>query len=321
MATSKRPTFGKRTRALEIVDGMNLTGKTYFITGANSGIGYETARALALHGGHVVMGCRTPAKAQDARALILKEKHDARVDLIAIDNSNLKSVYDCAQQYIANGWPLHCLILNAGAFNPDPRVTDDGFEATFQTNHLAHFLLTNLLTPLLIANAPSRIVILSSDGHKTANILKLGPDHITSDFLSPVGNGKSLNSNFVAYGISKLCNIWHAKALHERLASKGVTVNCLHPGVIKTNIQHNSKMLQNFFVLLKPMMKTVEQGASTTVYCAVAPELTPANGGLYYDDCRERTPTATARNPHNADKLWTLSELMIKQHQEKLNRS
>jgi len=313
-----KPKYGKKTTALDIVADMDLGGKTFFITGANSGIGFETARALALHGAHVVMGCRNPSKAQDAKGAILKEKPDAKVDMIQIDNSSLQSVHDCAQQYIANGWPLHCLILNAGAYNPQPRITADGFEATFQTNHLAHFLLTNLLTPLLITNAPSRVVVVSSDAHKTANVVGLTPEKITWEFLSPTGNTK-MNGDYTAYSISKLCNVLHAKALHERLASKGVTVNSLHPGMIRTNIQNNSKFLLRLTSLVTPWMKTVEQGAATTVYCAVAPELTPENGGLYYDDCRLGATTRTAQRADNAEKLWALSEEMLKEYQKKKN--
>jgi len=208
------------------------------------------------------------------------------------------------------------LILNAGIFGADPRVTADNFEATFQVNHLAHFLLTNLLTPLLLSTPSSRIVIVSSDAHKTANIFRIRPENITWEYLSPT-DPKKIPSAFLSYGLSKLCNIWHAKALHERLAGKGVTVNTLHPGVIATNIQRNSKFLQRFLSLAKPLTKTVEQGAATTVYCAVAAELNPGNGGLYYDDCHPRTPTSSAQSHENAERFWSISEQMVKQHQEK----
>jgi WW domain-containing oxidoreductase len=261
------------------------------------------------------MACRSVTKAQDAKGAILREKPDARIDLIQLDLANLKSVEDCAKEYIAKGWPLHCLILNAGLYNPEQRVTVDQFEGTFQANHLGHFLLTNLLTSLLIASAPSRIVVVSSEAHRTANVFKMTPDKITWDFLSPVGEGKIMNSAYQAYGISKLCNIWHAHALQERLASKGVTVGSLHPGMIKTNITNNSKLLQNFLTVAKPWMKNIEQGAATTVFVAVTPELNPNSVSLYYDDCKARTCTGTAQRLDNAEKLWALSEEMLQKRQ------
>jgi len=319
MAPAKR--FGKHTTALEVVEGMDLSGKTFFITGGNSGKGYETARALALRNGHVVLGCRSIVRALEARGDILEEKRDAKIDVLQLDNGDLQSVRDCVDKYIAKGWPLHCLILNAGVYDPLHRITDDEFEATFQVNHLAHFLLTNLLTPLLIQSAPSRIVVVSSDSHRSVGTIRLGSHDMTWERLSPT-HTHSLNSALVAYDLSKLCNILFANALHESLCSHGVTVNSVNPGIVKTNSKHsNSRLLKSLMVVAKPWMKTAEQGAATIVYCAVSPDLTPDNGGHYFEECRPKLPSSTAQRTDIAERLWQVSELMIQTHQEKRERT
>jgi len=319
MAPAKR--FGQRTTALEVVDGMDLTGRTFFITGGNTGKGFETARALALKNGHVILGCRSIVRAIEARGEILQEKRDAKIDVLQMDNADLQSVRDCAEKYIAKGWPLHCLILNAGVYDPLHRITDDEFEATFQVNHLAHFLLTQLLTPLLIASAPSRIVVVASESHRSVGAIKLAAHDITWERLSPT-HTHSLNSALVAYDLSKLCNILFAKILHERLSDRGLTVNSVHPGMVRTSMQsNNSKLMRGFMVVAKPWMKTAEQGAASTVYCSVSPDLTSENGGRYFDGCRTKIPSATAQRSDLAERLWQLSELMIRTHDEKRQRT
>lgn len=319
MAPAKR--FGKSTTALEVVEGMDLSGKTFFITGGNSGKGFETARALALRNGHVVLGCRSIVRAIEARGDILQEKRDAKIDVLQLDNGDLQSVRDCVDKYIAKGWPLHCLILNAGVYDPLHRITDDEFETIFQVNHLAHFLLTNLLSPLLIKSSPSRVVVVSSDSHRSVGTIGLGSNDITWERLSPTHTHK-LNSALVAYDLSKLCNILFANALHERLCPHGVTVNSVNPGMVRTNSkQSNSKLLKSLMVVAKPWMKTAEQGAATIVYCAVSPDLTPDNGGQYFEECRPKLPSSTAQRADIAERLWQVSELMIQTHQEKRDRT
>jgi WW domain-containing oxidoreductase len=319
MAPAKR--FGKHTTALEVVEGMDFSGRTYFITGGNAGKGFETARALALRNAHVVLGCRSMVRAIEARGDILQEKRDAKIDLLQLDNADLQSVRDCADKYIAKRWPLHCLILNAGVYDPLHRITDDEFETTFQVNHLAHFLLTQLLTPLLIQSAPSRVVVVASESHRTVGAIKLSANDITWERLSPT-HTHSLNSALVAYDLSKLCNILFAKVLHQHLSTQGVTVNSVHPGMVRTSMQSsNSKLLRSFLVVAKPWMKTAEQGAATTVYCAVSPDLTPENGGRYFDGCRPKLPSTTAQRADIADRLWQVSELMIDTHAEKRQRT
>jgi len=319
MAPAKR--FGKNTTALEVVEGMDLCGRTFFITGGNSGKGFETARALALRNAHVVLGCRSMVRAIEARGDILQEKRDAKIDLLQLDNADLQSVRDCADKYIAKGWPLHCLILNAGVYGPLHRITDDEFEATFQINHLAHFLLTQLLTPLLIKSAHSRVVVVASENHRSVGAIKLSSNDITWERLSPTHTHR-LNSALIAYDLSKLCNILFAKSLHERLSKYGVIVNSLHPGMVRTSTQNNnSKLFRGFMIVAKPWMKSAEQGAATTVYCAVSPDLTSQNGGRYFDACRPKLPSTTAQRTDLAERLWQVSELMIHTHDEKFQRT
>jgi len=313
--------FGKNSTACEVVEGMDLSGKTYFITGGNAGKGFETARALALGNAHVVLGCRSMVRAIEARGDILQEKRDAKIDLLQLDNADLQSVRDCADKYIAKGWPLHCLILNAGVYDPLHRITDDEFEATFQVNHLAHFLLTQLLTPLLIKSAPSRVVVVASESHRTVGAIKLNANDITWERLSPT-HTHGLNSALIAYDLSKLCNILFAKTLHERLSKEGVTVNSVNPGMVRTSMRsHPSKLLRGFMVVAKPWMKTAEQGAATSVYCAVSPDLTPENGGRYFDGCHPKLPSAAAQRADIADRLWQVSQLMMNTYEEKRRRT
>ena len=152
------------------------------ITGANCGIGFETARSLALHGATVVMACRNMDSAREKRSEILKERPEATIEILHLDLTSLKSVKEMADIYLDKGWPLHILILNAGVFGLGFSVTDDGYETTFQVNHLAQFYLTRLLTKRMVDSAPARIVVVSSESHRFAD---LTADNMTVHKLSP----------------------------------------------------------------------------------------------------------------------------------------
>ena len=177
-----RQKFDGSSTALQILQGRDLSGRFVLITGANCGIGFETARSLALHGATVVMACRNMDSAREKRSEILKERPEATIEILHLDLTSLKSVKEMADIYLDKGWPLHILILNAGVFGLGFSVTDDGYETTFQVNHLAQFYLTRLLTKRMVDSAPARIVVVSSESHRFAD---LTADNMTVHKLSP----------------------------------------------------------------------------------------------------------------------------------------
>lgn len=245
MAQQHPKTFHKNVTALEILEGTELDGKYCLVTGANCGIGFETARALALKNAHVTITCRNTAKGNKVMEKILKEKRDAKIKVLELECSNLSSVEFCAKKYLERGWPLHILILNAGIYNPVHRITDEGFEATFQINYLSQFYLTQLLQQKLIESAPARVVVVSSDAYKQFHWT---PSDITWEKVSPTHKHK-INSAFEAYGISKFCQVLFAMELSARLFSQGVTAYSLHPGTVQTRITRNSGAYKIFFKL------------------------------------------------------------------------
>jgi len=165
------------------------------------------------------------------------------------------------------------------------------------------------------------VVVVASENHRSVGAIKLSSNDITWERLSPTHTHR-LNSALIAYDLSKLCNILFAKSLHERLSKYGVIVNSLHPGMVRTSTQNNnSKLFRGFMIVAKPWMKSAEQGAATTVYCAVSPDLTSQNGGRYFDACRPKLPSTTAQRADLAERLWQVSELMIHTHDEKFQRT
>jgi len=302
----ERSSFGSCTKALETVEGMDLEGKTIMITGSNTGIGLEAARVLAGRKAHIVMACRNETAADTAKQTILKEFPSAKIDIVKFDCGKLKSAEECANAYISKNWPLDVLILNAGAFGPEPRVTSDGFESSFQVNHLTQFYLTKLLMPKLVASAPSRIVAVASVGSQFTD---LTPEKMSWKTLSP--GADNMTSVMTAYGTSKMCNILFASEVQRRFGSQGVTAYSLHPGVISTNLAHNSWWFSLYYAISRPFQKSVEQGAATTVYCATAPEI-KNEGGKYFDSCKVAEPKPQAMMTSEVTaKLWEISEEMI----------
>src|SRR5713226_8121955 len=194
----------------------SMNGKVCLVTGGNSGIGKETALGLATLGATVVIVSRDRGKGEAAVSDIRRKSGSQNVNLIVADLSSIDVVRQLAQEFRSKYDKIHVLVNNAGIFLPKRVTTADGLEATFATNHLGHFLLTNLLH----ANAPSRILNITSDAHKGAEI----------DFEDLMGEKKF--SGFKAYGQSKLANVLFTYELARRLEGTGVTVNCLHPGVV-----------------------------------------------------------------------------------------
>lgn len=297
-----------------VVNGMvqcdtKLDGKTVVITGANSGIGYCTALDMLKRGARVIMACRSMSKMEEAKTKLLEEVKEGQVILKTLDLASLDSVRECAKDINENEERLDILINNAGVMLCPPGKTKDGFDMQFGVNHIGHFLFTNLLLDLIKKSAPSRIVIVSSVAHGFGSIM-----------WDDINQNDSFNS-LKAYGQSKSANILHCLELNKRLEGSGVTCYCLHPGGIKTNLQQHLGDLSHlpfwsriFVKTWQPALRVVgltpEQGAQTSIYCAVAPEVEKFSG-KYFTKCSVTAPSAHCRSPADAERLWKVTEEMI----------
>jgi len=280
---------------------VDLNGKVVIITGANTGIGYITARDLAKMGAHVILAGRTKEKLDQALNTLKQETQgkEVKAETMILDLSSFKSIREFVQNFKAKNLPLHILINNAGVMAlPNRQVTVDGLEMQIGTNHFGHFLLTTLLLDVIKASAPARIVNLSSRGHNLGNI----------DF-----NNLQLETGYgswYAYGNSKLANILFTNELQRRLEGTKVFTNSVHPGWVATELAKNMGGFAGWLamnVAQKLFAKTPEQGAQTSIYVAVSPELEGV-GGKYYADCAELSTSDRAQDVEAAKKLWEISE-------------
>ncbi len=274
-----------------------LAGRVALVTGANAGIGKVTATTLAQQGAQVFIACRPGPRSDAALADIRTSAPAATVDLLPLDLGDLASVRACAQAFLARGLPLHLLINNAGVAGAKG-LTASGFELGFGTNHIGHFLLTQLLLPCLKASAPARIVNVASRMHYRVDGIDF--EAVRQPTRSATG--------LPEYGVGKLANVLFTAELGRRLAGTGVTTYALHPGVVATEVWRSVPWpLQG---LIKLFMITPEEGARTTLYCATAPEVA-GETGLYYDKCRPKTPSRAARDEALAQELWRRSEAWV----------
>ncbi|CAF1386490.1 unnamed protein product [Didymodactylos carnosus] len=327
--------FHATTSAKEVVDAFkpNLEGKVILVTGGSSGlyavvkktskttffftfltgIGVETARALALTNAHVIITARDLKKGEEVVNDIKKTTSNPNVECMEIHQDSLQSVRKFADQFLKRKLPLNILICNAGIMACPYEKTEDGYESQFAVNHLSHFLLTMLLLPALQAGKPSRVVVVSSVGNRGGGI---NVDDI---------NWEKEYDKWKAYGQSKTANILFAKQLSKLYADEGIKAYSLHPGGIMTGLQKHlpkEETAKWFDKDGKPivLMKTVEQGASTTVYAALAPEL-EGKAGEYLEDCAISRGVTTEKGfwgmaPHSVDMkmaawLWDLSSKMV----------
>lgn len=300
-----RQRFDGNSTGMQVLQGLDLTGKYAIVTGANTGIGFETARTLAFHGATVILACRNLESAAAASEKILAERSTAEVEIMALDLASLKSVRYFADTYKCRKWPLHILILNAGVFGLPYTATEDNVEITFQVNHLSHFYLSLLLKDVMVSSNPCRIVVVSSESHRFSD---LSSENISEEKLSlPSSQYKDMS----AYNTSKLCNILFATELNQRLLPLGVTVNALHPGnMMSSNLARNWWVYRLLFAVVRPFTKTMQQGAATSLYCAAVPEL-QGIGGMYFNNCCRCEPSSAAQNGKLATALWEISTKML----------
>ena len=264
-----------------------MKGKTCLVSGANSGIGLETARGLASKGARVIMVCRNPEKGEAARKDIIASTGNEQVDLLIADLSSLAEVRELAEQVKAHTSELHVLIHNAGLMSKKREVSADGYEIQFAVHHLATFLLTDLLLDLLKASAPARIINVSSMIHKMG---KINFDDLQCE--------KKFGT-YSSYGQSKLAMLHYTYDLADKLSGTGVTVNALHPGAVATNIGFPGWM--NLF-LANP-----EKGARTSLYLATSPEVEGVSG-KYFNNCKKASTSKNSHNRADGKRLWDLTE-------------
>lgn len=300
--------FSASSTAEHVAAGIDGTGLTAIVTGASSGIGAETARVLALHGVHVVMAVRSVGAGKKVKEDILKETPNAKIEIMELDLSSLASVRNFAAEYNSLGLPLNLLINNAGVMAPPFTLSKDKIELQFATNHLGHFLLTNLLLDTMKRTSresqkEGRIVNVASEGHRFPY-----SEGIRFDKM----NDKSSYSTISSYGQSKLANILHAKELARRLKEEGVeiTANSLHPGAIATNLLRHHGFIEGMVNWVgKYVLKNVQQGAATQCYVALHPQVKGVSGE-YFSDSNIANPSALAKDTELAKKLWDFSLTM-----------
>jgi len=288
-------------------DVPDQSGKTFFITGANTGIGFEAAMVIAGNGGRVLLGCRSPEKGQDALARIADTYPGADVALIEVDLADLASVSRAAE-VVAKEPKLDVLINNAGVMWNPKTITKDGFESQFGVNHLGHFALTGPLLPKLEATPEARIVIVSSVGHRRGKI-----------FWDDINAEREYNSH-TRYYESKLANLLHMYELDRRLRGKGSSTLAVavHPGGADTELSRHVTGPFGLFMramrpLVGPIMNSAETGAWPTLLAATAPGV---EGGQYFGPSRfaessgpakQVDSTARSKDPDLAKRLWDLS--------------
>ena len=288
--------FGARTTADEVLAGRDLTGKTIIVTGANTGIGYETARALAKSGARTIFACRSAQAGNDAvkrvKAALANSGAEARV----LDLASFASIGRfCAE---LDAPRVDALVCNAGLSVTSWQGTEEGFERTVGVCHIGHFLLARLLMPRLLASGKPRVVLVASESHRMP---------ATLDF-DRLPQPQQKFGGLSAYGQAKLCNVLMAKSLQKRYGARGLTACSLHPGtLVTTDIGRNSAVVGLLIKLVSPFAKTPAQGASTTMVGLVH-EPASEIAGEYLMQCRPARSSKESNDPSVADRLWEKSQ-------------
>ena len=306
--------FDLHSTADDVLSGIDLSGKTVIVTGASAGIGEETARAMVAHGAAVTLAARSPEKL----AAVAERIHDStghKVEIGVLELDKPASVRAFAAAWLAQHDTLDILVNNAGIMACPLTRTTEGWELQFATNHLGHFLLTNLLLPALKAGAPSRVVSVSSGGHNMAAVE-----------FDDVHYERREYSEMDAYGQSKTANIWFANELDRRFKDEGIRAFSLHPGGIQTELARylTDEVMSDIMKVIEARadggepMKSVPQGAATSCWAATSADL-DGKGGLYFVDCQvapageniSKHHAPWAYDEHGARRLWDVSNRML----------
>lgn len=288
--------FGYGSTAEQVTDGIDLAGKSYLVTGCNSGLGRETVRVLAMRGARIIGAARTEGKANVA----LREV-GAEGEGVACDLSEPSSVRACVEHIRGLDHHLDGIIANAGIMALPTLKRKQGYELQFFTNHIGHFILVTSLIERLADNG--RIVMVSSKAHERAPA-----EGIQFENLS----GEKGYTPWGAYGQSKLANLLFARTLAKRFAGSDRTANALHPGVIATNLsRHMNPVARGVLAVAEPLvLKSIPQGSATQCYVATHPDAAPVSG-QYWADCNLRQPSSHGEDDAMAERLWTVSEEIV----------
>jgi NAD(P)-dependent dehydrogenase (short-subunit alcohol dehydrogenase family) len=269
------------------------------VTGASAGIGVATAAGLARAGFRVIMAGRDTARLEEARRVVGRRAGSPPIETEIADFASLAAVRGLAERVLAAHDRLDLLVNNAGLISRHFQLSQDGYELTVAVNHLAPFLLTNLLLDRLRASAPARIITVASQAHRGARV---DPAALA---------GQQDWTPLKAYGRSKLCNILFTRALARRLSGSGVVTACLHPGVVATGIGDRAGFLAGWgWRLVKPFLVTPEKGAAASLFLATTPDPTPFNG-VYVIGTKAAAPDAAALDDNLAERLWSESARLV----------
>jgi NAD(P)-dependent dehydrogenase (short-subunit alcohol dehydrogenase family) len=304
--------FGPTTTTDEVLDGIDLGGTVVLVTGGSSGLGRETARALAARGAEVILTARDVAKGEAVAADIRATTGNARVTVEELELGSLASIRAFAERVLSRHPRLDRVIDNAGVMACPFAKTSDGFELQFGSNHLGHFLATCLLMPAILAGKAPRIVALSSRGH-----------HMSPVVFDDLQFERRPYDKWQSYGQAKTANVLFAVGLERRLGARGVHAYAVHPGAIVTELGRHLQPEDIQFLQARSrgmQFKSVEQGAATSCFAATAPEL-EGRGGVYLEDCHvaavNDAPDALdgvksyALDPAASERLWEVSERMV----------
>lgn len=273
-----------------------MNGKVAIVTGANTGIGLETARGLLAQGATVVLACRDQGKGEKARDELIASTGNKSAVVMRLDLANLPRIKNFATKFEATYPKLDLLVNNAGLWPRTRRKTEDGFEMTFGVNYLGPFYLTHLLRPALERGAPSRIVVLTSSLHFDAEL----------DFDDPMFKVRKHRGS-IAYGQSKLANVMFSHALARRLEGRGVTVNAVHPGVVTTELNREAPP----HVSPPRGQLSAADGAKGSLHLATSPALEGVSG-RYFEGIEEKESSAFSRDVAAQERLWALSLSLLK---------
>ena len=295
----------------DVLAGMDLSGTSVLVTGGTTGLGKETARALAAAGATVVITARSADKGATAVTELRDVTPGCDVDFAVLELASLRSVRDFCSRFRESRDHVDVVIANAGIMAVPFGHTDDGFELHFGTNHLGHFVLIGRLLPMLLTGAPARVVLLSSGGHAASDIRWDDPNFEQGGY-----------TKMGAYGQSKTANILHAVELQRRYGAHGLRAYSVHPGMVTTDLgRHFTREDYNDLVARAqasaagalPPRVGVDVGAATSVWAAVADGL-EAHGGAYLADCATADAQPYAMDPDAARRLWALSEQLTSEH-------
>jgi len=316
-SNSEGPSFRQKhdasTTALQVLHGMDLTGRVALVTGGSSGIGFQVTRALALHGATVIIASRSETKAETAIKEIMKERPTAKCSFIHMNLASLNSVQQACRKLLVQHKSINYLVLNAGVFGQPFNVTEDGLEYMMQVNYLSNFYLVKLLLPRLISStsladgSPAAISIVTSESHRFA------PVHLDTLDMSSFSPDSWRFVSVDQYNTSKLFLIMFAHTLHNRYSKEyGIRCTAVHPGnLVYTGLKDCWWLYRLVYTVCRPFTKSPDQAAGSIVFSLCSPDVSAIEGFVYINNCFPTKPGHQVEDNRYADKLWNISEQIL----------